>query len=182
MLKTRVLYEVGIEKLVLVLKNGDEKNYPELLSNGRSNYIAFEWLIRDLAGLEKAKGSDHKDSKGRMYEQKAYKDPELHPGDEDLFRVSSSSTFAANNYGPVVDKLVNEGKYDEALKIVNEKGYLRNHFYILTNTGGFEPSIPLRFIIVEKELLVANLDKKDPRLISKKLILETVAESKVVLV
>jgi hypothetical protein len=152
MLQTRVLYEVGIVKQVLVLRNGEEKNYPEVLANGRANYITFEWLIRDLVGLEKTTGSDSKNSEGLMYEQKAYKDPELHPTDPDLFRVSSSSTFGANNLGPMVNKLVTDGKYAEAFEIVNETGYSKNDFYILTNTGGFNPSIPLRFVILEKNI------------------------------
>lgn len=182
MLQTRVLYEVGIDKLVLVLADGTEKNYPEALANGRSNYILFEWLVRDFAGLKKTTGSDSKDSQGRTYEQKAYKDPELYPSDNDNFRVSSSSTFGANNYGPAVNHLVRESKYEEALKIVDEKGYSKNDFYILTNTGGYIPSIPLRFVIIEKEIIVANLNKVDPRLISKNTILNDIVESKVVLV
>jgi len=182
MLKTQTIYEVGITKLALVLRDGSEKIYPEALANGRANYIIFEWLIRDLVGLTKTTGSDSKDDQGRMYEQKAYKDPELHPDDDDLFRVSSSSTFGANNYGPVVNKLVKDGKYAEAFEIVNAKGYSKNDFYILTNTGGFEPSIPLRFIILEKDVLVNNLDKNDPRLISKKTVLERIAKSQIVLI
>ena len=182
MLKTQVLYEVGIEKQVLILRDGSERNYPETLSNGRANYIVFEWLIRDLAGLTKTTGSDSKDSMGRTYEQKAYKDPELHPNDDDLFRVSSSSTFGANNYGPLVNRLVKTGNYAEAFDIVNQTGYSKNDFYILTNTGGFTPSIPLRFVILEKELLVSNLDKFDPRLISKNVILNNIIKTKIVLI
>lgn len=182
MLKTQILYEVGIEKQVLILKDGTEKNYPETLANGRANYIVFEWLIRDLVGLTKTTGSDSKDSLGRKYEQKAYKDPELHPNDDDLFRVSSSSTFGANNHGPRVKRLVEAGKYEEAFAIVNETGYAKNDYYILTNTGGYNPSIPLRFVILEKELLVANLDAVDPRLISKDIVLNQIVKSKVVLI
>lgn len=181
-LETQVLYEVGIEKQVLVLRDGSEKNYPETLSNGRANYIVFEWLVRDLAGLTKTTGSDSKDSMGRTYEQKAYKDPEIHPNDGDLFRVSSSSTFGANNHGPTVNRLVRESKYDEAFSIVNETGYSKNDFYILTNTGGYSPSIPLRFVILEKDVLVANLDDVDPRLISKDVILNKIIKSKIVLI
>lgn len=182
MLNTRVLYEVGIEKQVLILRDGSERNYPETLANGRANYIVFEWLIRDLAELTKTTGSDSKDAHGRTYEQKAYKDPELYPNDSDLFRVSSSSTFGANNYGPTVNRLVRERKYDEAFAIVDETGYSKNDFYILTNTGGYNPTIPLRFVILEKDLLVANLDKVDPRLISKNVILNHIVKSKVVLI
>ena len=182
MLRTRVIYEVGIEKQIIVLKDGTEKNYPETLSNGRGNYIAFEWLIRDLAGLTKAKGSDHKDSQGRKYEQKAYKDPALYPKDKDLFRISSSSTFNANNNGPKIKKLIEENKYQEALAIVKQTGYSKNDFYIFTNTGGFKTSIPLRFIIVETDIVLKHLDKKDPRLISKNVILSKIAKSKVVLI
>lgn len=179
-LETLRMYELGIDRLSLHLKNGEEKVFPDALANGRANYIIFESLIRDVVGLHKTHVSDHVDDAGRNYEQKAYKDPEIHPRDKDLFRISSSNTFGANNLGPKVNTLVKQGRYKEALAIVTENGYDKNEFYILTNTGGFEPTIPLRFFIVPTEIIMTHLDLVDPRMVSKQKLFR-ILKTKVVL-
>ena len=178
-LQLKTIYEVRVTDLVLAIappisESNLEKtfwDFSETLENGRANYILFESLVRRIAGLHKTTGSDHVDVNGKIYEQKSYKDPELHPGDKDHFQVSSSNTFGANNLGPTVKKLVDSGKYDEAFEIVNEHGYAKNDFYIVTNTGGFKPSIPLRFMVLKTEDLLKCLDEVDPRLAIKSKVL-----------
>lgn len=175
------LYEIKIEKLALILGNGTEKIFPDALASGRANYMLFEALVRDFAGLQKTTSSDHKDSDGKTYEQKAYEDPELYPKSKDLFRCSSSSTFGANNDGPKVKALLEAGNYSGALELCKVKGFNKNDFYIFTNSGSYKTDVPFRYFIIPKDELVANLDSEDPRMISKTRLFSMI-KSKVVLV
>lgn len=167
-----VLYEVNIDRVAVHFRDGSELTFEDLLRNGRANYILFEMLVRKFTGLKTTKGSDHEDDSGLKYEQKAYQDEALHPNGDDLFQVSPSSTFGANNHGPTIKKLLEAGKYNEALKICREKGYDKNAFYIVTNTRGFNPSIPLRFMIVPTSTILSNLDASDPRFVSRSALLK----------
>lgn len=175
------MYEINIDRLALVLADGSEKVFPEALASGRANYILFEELVREFAHLEKAKVSDHKDSTGRTYEQKAYEDPELYPKSKDLFRCSSSSTFSANNDGPKIKKFLEDDDYASALELCKIKGYNKNDFYVFTNSGNFKVSVPFRYFIIPKETLISELDEKDPRLISKTTLFKMI-KAKVVLI
>ena len=175
------MYEIHVDKLALVLADGSEKVFPEALASGRANYMLFEALVRDFTGLQKTTGSDHKDSSGRTYEQKAYEDPDLHPRSKDLFRCSSSSTFGANNDGPQIKKFLENDDYASALELCKVKGYNKNDFYVFTNSGSFRTEIPFRYFIIPKETLVAELDSEDPRMISKAKLFSMI-KSKVVLV
>ena len=169
------LYEVQIESLKLTLKNGSYYEFPDTLANGRANYILFEELVRALTGLRKTTGSDHTSSDGSIYEQKAFKDLELFPGDEnDLFQTSASSTFGANNKGPVIKRLLETNDYESALKICCETGYDKNDYYIYTNTKSFQPIVAMKYFIVPKEDVLANLSATDPRLISRKALMKKV--------
>lgn len=179
--QTHTIYEIGVDRLSLFLSDGSEHSFDSALSNGRANYVIFEELIRIFSGLAKANGSDHKDSEGNTYEQKSYKDESLYPNSEDLFRCSSSSTFAANNHGPRVKALLAAGDYEAALEVCKRTGYDKNDFYIFTNTGGFKPKSTLRYFIIPTGELLANLDSKDPRMVSRSTLI-SLAKSKVVIV
>lgn len=171
-LEPYTMYEVQIESLKLNLKNGKSYEFPDTLANGRANYILFEELVRALTGLRKTTGSDHTGQNGRIYEQKAYKDTVLYPGTEhDLFQTSASSTFGANNKGPVIKKLLEANDYESALKICRKTGYDKNDFYIYTNTKSFQPTVPLKYFVVPTVDVISNLDPSDPRLISRKTLL-----------
>lgn len=178
--ETHTLYEIGVKRLVLQLSSGVDLIMDKALANGRANYVIFEETIRHFTGLLATTGSDHKDSAGKTYEQKSYPDAELHPGSPDLFRISSSSTFAANNYGPKVKALLESGDYDSALELCKTTGYNKNDFYIFTNTGGFRPNSMLRYIILPKAEVLEHLDSEDPRLISRSTVLG-LAKAKVVI-
>lgn len=172
------LYEIKIESLILSLGNGKKYEFPEMLSNGRANYILFEELVRALTGLSKTAGSDHVAPNGSKYEQKAFKDLDLHPGEaNDLFQTSASSTFGANNKGPVIKGLLESNDYESALKICSESGYDHNDFYIYTNTKSFEPSVSLKYLVVPTIDVVSNLSPVDPRLISRRTLLSKVQKS-----
>lgn len=173
MIETGVLYQTTIEQVVVQL--GDERSFvfDEVLRNGRASYVLFESLVRELTGLSKATVSDHKDHRGRKYEQKAYPDIELWPRDKDLFRCSASSTFGANNNGPRIKRLLEAGDYEGALKICRETGYDKNDFYIFTNTSKFVASVPFRFVCMTAQDVLSNVDKGDPRMISRTLVLQS---------
>lgn len=175
------MYEINLDRLALHLADGSEKVFPEALSSGRTNYLLFEALVRDFSGLQKTTGSDHKDSDGKTYEQKAYEDPELYPRSKDLFRCSSSSTFGANNHGPMVKKFLENDDYPAALELCKTRGYDKNNFYVFTNSASFKTLVPFRYFIIPKDDLVANLDVGDPRMISKTTLFGMV-EAKIVLV
>ena len=168
-LEPYTLYEITISSLTLTLKDGKQYEFPETLANGRSNYILFEELIRAVTGLKKTSGSDHVGPGGHTYEQKAFKDAELFPGSgDDLFQTSASSTFGANNKGPVIKRLLEAQDYETALEICCETGYDKNDFYIYTNTKSFKPIIPMKYFVVPTQDVLANLSPSDPRLISRK--------------
>ena len=172
------LYEVGIKSLQLTLTSGAVYEFPDTLANGRANYILFEELMRQLTGLSKAKHSDHEDSSGRTYEQKAYKDPAIYPSsDDDYFQTSASTTFGANNNGPKIKKLLAQGKYQEALAICNETGYEKNDFYIYTNTKQYNVSFPLRYFVMPKADVLANLTSLDPRLVDRRNLLSKITQT-----
>ena len=174
LLQEGIVYEVEIEALTLSLRSGKQFEFPDMLANGRANYILFEELIRALTGLKKTKQSDHTSATGLKFEQKAFFDKDLYPLEKyDLFQTSASSTFGANNDGPIIAKYLAESKYERALQVCKETGYDKNDFYIYTNTRGFSPSVPLRYVIVSKPTVLLNLSLKDPRLISRESVLKT---------
>ena len=172
------LYEVGLESLQLKLTSGTIYEFPDTLANGRANYILFEELLRKITGLSKAKHSDHEDDNGKTYEQKAYKDPAIYPDlDDDFFQTSASTTFGANNNGPKIKKLLESGDYEAALAICKETGYNKNDFYIYTNTKQFNVSFPLRYFVMPKADVLANLTTHDPSLVNRKVLLSKITET-----
>jgi hypothetical protein len=175
------LYEINVDRLALILDDGSEKAFPQALKNGRANYIIFESLVREFAGLEPTTVSDHKDASGKTYEQKSYEDPALYPRSKDLFRCSASSTFAANNNGPKIKKFLANNDYDSALQLCKDTGYDKNDFYIFTNSGKFIPTTPFRYFVIPTETLVSEIDLEDPRMISRTKLLSMI-QTKVVLV
>jgi hypothetical protein len=114
----------------------------------------FETLIRKITGLLDGTGCDHTDPDGNRYEQKAYADPDFYPSLSDDFQVSASSTFPANNNGPVIKRLLEAGNYQGALEVCKtvRNGYDSNDFYVLTNTSDYRPEIPFRYFIVSSDL------------------------------
>lgn len=163
-------YEVDLKSLDLNFKNGSPLSMTETLASGRANYIIFETLVRKITGLTEGTGCDHFDEMAKRYEQKAYSDSNLYPNSKDTFQVSASSTFPANNHGPTIKRLLDDGKYNEALEICRtvKNGFNSNDYYILTNTADYRPSVPFRYFIVESKELQNHLSKSDPRLASKK--------------
>lgn len=173
-----VLYELKLRRLLLELDRGDDFDASHLLANGRANYILFENLIAEVSGLmpnSQGGASDLCDDEERGYEVKSYKDPALHPSDRnEYFQTSASSTFPANNHGPTIRRLLNNGNYLEALKICRETGFDKNDFYIYVNSAQYDMSVPLRYVIVPTSEVLGLLSKTDPRLISRQEILKRV--------
>ena len=166
-----VLYEVKLKGLVLEIDRGSTFDATHLLANGRANYILFENFIAQCAGLSansQGGASDLCDDRGRGYEVKSYRDPESFPGSRnDMFHTAASSTFGPNNHGPTIKRLLQSGKYAEALKICRESGFDKNDFYIYVNSAQFDVSIPFRYIILPTREVLSLLSREDPRLISR---------------
>lgn len=178
--RTRVLYEVRLKGLVLTLDRGDNFDATHLLGNGRANYILFENFVAQCTGLNpnsQGGASDLVDDSGNGFEVKSYKDPALHPDPRnDLFHTAASSTFGPNNHGPTINRLLRDGKYDEALQICKESGYNKNSFYIYLNTAQYRVDVPLRYMIVPTSDVLRLISPQDPRLISRKALLDLAEE------
>jgi hypothetical protein len=170
-----VLYEIEIQSLKWQFGNGSELDVTHLLSSGRANYILIEDLISRFSGIgaySQGGKSDLRDVAGLNYEVKSYRDVAAHPSsDADLFHTASSSTFAANNYGPAVKKMLDNGNYRDALKLCKEKGYNKNEFYVYVNSAQYQIGTALSYVIVPKSDVLRLLSKSDPRLISRRKIL-----------
>jgi hypothetical protein len=108
----------------------------------------------------------------KKFEVKSFRDGSSGRGTKDLFHTGASCTAPANNYGPVITKMLSEGHYDAALALCREKGYDKNDFYIYTNTGKFKAGVPLRFVMLPTSRVLDLLSRKDPRLISRAAILD----------
>jgi hypothetical protein len=169
-----VLYETKIKDFTLNLEDGRSFWFPETLSNGRVSYVVFECLVREFAELYKAKKSDHTDG-DVLYEQKAYVDPVKDPKfKHSVIDCAPSSLQGPNNHGPTIKALLEDGDYHTALEICIEKGYGLNEFYVFTNTRKFDVSVPFRFFILPTEALLANLNKLDPRVVSRGVLLDLI--------
>ena len=163
-----VLYELRVETLELALGCGRKIPITEFLRSGRVNYQIFQHVVSICAGLSSGTESACSDLSGR-HEVKAYNDPALYPGARyEMLQTSASVTFRANNYGPRIAALLEAGDYAGALAICKATGYDKNQAYIYTNTCGYNPRIPLRYIIIPKTRVLTLLSRKDPRLISRR--------------
>jgi hypothetical protein len=167
------LYEVNLKSLDLKFENDQYLPMAEALESGRANYIIFEHLVRAITGLQVGTGCDHFDDAQQRYEQKAYSDPSFFPSSEDFFQVSPSSTFPANNYGPKIKQLLQDGNYQGALHICRtvENGYDSNDFYVLTNTANYRLKFPFRYFVISTVDLLKHLSPIDPRKVLKKSLL-----------
>lgn len=179
-----VLYEIDLKGLKLEFGNGSELDVSHLLSNGRANYILFENLISTFSGIganSQGGKSDLRDIAGYNYEVKSYQDVAINPAPKaDLFHTASSSTFGANNHGPAVKKLLDTGRYPEALQLCKEKGYDKNDFYVYVNSAQYRINIPLSYVIIPKPDVLGLLSKSDPRLISRRDVLDRVTKKVVI--
>lgn len=164
-LKEGTLYELEVRKINLITNLDRIFSFPEALKNGRSSYIIFEDLIRELTNLQKIPHFDHGDEFGNVYEQKSYKDKQLHPNAKSEFQCIASSTFGANNNGPKIKNMLKRGNYSGALKICKDLGYDNIDYFIFTNTSQWNPRIPFRFFLVSKQNVLRSLSKSDPRLV-----------------
>jgi hypothetical protein len=169
-----VCYEGTVASLTVDVC-GQRLDVTSLLGNGRGSYLVFQHIVATAAGLRansEGNGSDLTDDNGRMYEVKAFKDVDLHPNARhDWFHTAASATFGPNNLGPTVKRLVNDGRYADAFELCRATGYAKNEYYIYTNTSGFRPSVPLRFVVVPTAVVTACLSPTDPRLVSRRLLL-----------
>lgn len=178
--KSFVLYEVDVHKLVLEYGEGKAYDATHLLTNGRANYILFEAFIGSFVGLSgnsQGGDSDLVDDDDRGHEVKSFRDIDTYPDSKfDWFHTAASSTFGPNNNGPVVKNFLKSGDYASALKICRETGFDKNDFYVYANTAQFQVDNPLRFIIVPTQDVMKLLSTEDPRLISRRQILDLAKE------
>lgn len=179
-----MLYEIDLKRLKVQFGNASELDVTHLLSNGRANYILFENLISTFSGIgpnSQGGKSDLRDLAGYNYEVKSYQDVVANPSPKaDFFHTSSSSTFGANNHGPAVKKMLEKGNYREALQLCREKGYDKNDFYVYVNSAQYQISSPLSYVIIPKHDVLRLLSKSDPRLISRRDVLNLVKKKVVI--
>lgn len=170
-----VLFEGPIDGL-RVDAFGTSIDVTHTLSNGRSSYVLFQFLVAFCLGLDgNSEGGDSDLSSGdTKIEVKAYADPALRPSANlDWFHTAASSTFGPNNRGPELKRLLEAKKYQDALAVCTETGYAKNDFYVYTNTSGYQPTVPLRFIVIPTDTVLSLLSPIDPRLINRRDVLAT---------
>lgn len=172
------------------LESGARLDMSFVLKNGRSSYLLFENLVSRLTGLKsnsQGGDSDLAGDDGLKYEVKAFRDFESYPDEKhDLFHTGASSTFGANNIGraivnPSLRKMREEPKlrdfhYNVALDACKVAGYDKNDFYVYTNTAQYEIGTPFRFMIFPTSKVLEQLDREDPRLISRRNLLSLVTK------
>jgi hypothetical protein len=168
-----VLYELPAAALQLTLTGGVSLDVTGLLGSGRANYLLFQHLVATCTGWtgnSEGGDSDLALPDGRTAEVKAFHDQHTYPADtraHTRIHTAASSTFGPNNNGPVVKRLLEAGQYTEALKVCTATGYAKNDFYVYTNTRGYTPGTPLRYLVVPTATVLANLSTDDPRIIDR---------------
>jgi hypothetical protein len=174
-----VLYEVQISEVVVRFDGGVEIELSEVVSNGRASYLLFKDVliaITNLTAGSEGAGSDFRlrvATSDSGVEAKSYPDPDLYPRDCNV-HVAPSSTFGPNNNGPIIKSLLKNGKYDEALQLCRRIGYDKSDYYLLTNTQGFDTSIPFRFVLIPTEDLLMALSSSDPRIARRDTLLDLI--------
>ncbi len=173
-----VLYELELAALTLSLANGEELDFTFALTTGRANYIMFQSLVGHYSGLlgnSEGGKADLCDASGQTYEVKSYRDIVLHPGvKNDKFHTAASSTFGPNNHGPEINKLLKAGQYAQALAVCDAAGYAHNDFYVYTNTSQYGLGVPFNYFIVPTSHLRTLLSPDDPRLVSRRDLLNSI--------
>ncbi len=179
--ETFTLYSAKFEGLFLEVSSGIKLDMNFALKNGRSSYILFEHLVARLSGLNansQGGDADLASEGGFKYEVKAFKDWSAHPlPKDDLFHTGASSTFGANNVGravvnPALKLMKAEPQnrdihYQTALDACKEAGYSKNDYYVYTNTAQYEIGTDFSYMIFPTATVLENLDRDDPRLISR---------------
>ena len=146
------------------------------LSNGRTNYLIFEELIRKLTGLQPNSSDDfidHVDSKGVKYEQKSFRDETIYKSDH-LIHCAKSSFFANNSGQNPYSEELRLGGYRRAKNFLIRECYSKADFYIFTNTSRFSDNRLFKYFVVSSEDLINNLDGKDPTKVSRNNLLNLV--------
>ena len=170
------LYEIAIDSLQLNFIGAAPIDFTETLENGRSSYILFELLVARLAGLTtdgQGAGSDLADEAGVGYEVKSYRDPELYPQPRyDWFHTAASRYFGSNSSTREYKKYLEVDDRAAMLAMCKTAGFDHNEFYIYTNTGGYKPEIPFRYMIIPSEEVLRRLLPSDPRKVSRVALLE----------
>jgi hypothetical protein len=174
-IETNVLYSCQIDSLTVNV-GGVPIDVTDTMKNGRTNYQITENIVCKFFNLNKGIGVDLVDYAGNKYEIKAFLDSDAYPGDgkrEDRIHTAASSAFKANNNGPTISRLVKNDNYGEALSICDKLSYNKIDYFIYTNTRQFKASQPLKIMFFEKEYVMDRLDPEDPRLISRRTLLNS---------
>lgn len=162
------IYELDLGPLTISV-NGNTKTLTKVLLNGRGSYLIMQDLIADHLGLtSNSEGSDSDlklENPFTKFEAKKLTDKKnVHTASSALFGPNSSTKQFKEHRAK---------SYNDALEFCRKNSYNKNDFYIYHwNTLN-----KLKFIIVPTDFVVSNLDKKDPRLISRKIILESVIKN-----
>ena len=173
-LELHVLYEIPIKSLELTFGTKKKMDLLSTLSNGRGSYLVFEALIRELTGLVQGKKADHADVNGRLYEQKSYVDLDNKPRNQGKIHTGASGLFANNSGAKAYKELLKNQDYVEAMRTCKNLGYASNSFYIYTNTGEYNISVPFRFMTVESKWVIKNVEKENPAILKREKLLNSI--------
>lgn len=176
-LELHTLYEIPIKSLDLIYGGRRKIELLSTLRNGRGSYLIFEALIRDLTGLKQGKKADHVDRRGNLYEQKSFVDLQNKPKNQGRIHTGASALFANNSGASAYKALLEKQDYLGAMNTCKRLGYSSNSFYIYTNTGEFNPKIPLRFMTVESKWVIKNVNSDNPAILQRSVLLKSVKKS-----
>jgi hypothetical protein len=160
-----VLYEIDVGVMILKLC-GKRFDVSEVLENGRCSYLVFEMVLAELTGLTpdgQGKGPDLCDSKtDEGYEVKSFKDKDDYPRAE-IVHTAASALFAGNCGVAQYEKERKRG-YKEGLAECVRTGYVKNEFYIYTNTREWRKkdgsNTNLKYIVIPKPVVLKLVNKK----------------------
>jgi hypothetical protein len=160
-----VLYEVDVGKLQVTVA-GTVVDVSPALSDGRCSYRIIELLLSHLTGISMGTQGAGSDLMGQAanqrYEVKSFKDEDDYPRAEKIH--TAASALFARNCG--VEQYEEERKrgYKEGLAECVRTGYVKNDFYIYTNTGEWRKkdgsNTNLKYIVIPTKAVLELLKKK----------------------
>lgn len=175
-IRTNVLYTYKISDLTVRLESGKQINVTDSLKSGRTNYGIFQMMLEHYLPLTATSKVDLEDEAGNKYEVKSFHDDVIHPKQE-WFHTAASCCFGPNNKGPLIKYLLETKEFEAAFEVCKEKSYDEIDYFIYTNSSGFDNSEPCKFVIIKKEDALKMLNPEDPRLISRKKLLDSCTET-----
>ena len=96
------------------------------------------------------------------------------PRNQGKIHTGASGLFANNSGAKAYKELLKNQDYVEAMRTCKNLGYASNSFYIYTNTGEYNISVPFRFITVESKWVIKNVEKENPAILKREKLLNSI--------